>query len=335
MKPETLPGWVEVRQLPDGSCLVRAGNRWVQCGVDANGSSWSKERTEGRARALLTAATAKVGPRGGALCSGCGRPITVLAGEVRGLCGPCERRRELQRVYVARHRDRAKGVEPRPIPALPRHASESAGAYAPERHAYGDGGEAPGVRHAEADADAYASGAVSAQAAEASRCVACEGESSEVVSTPAGTVCIACDTIIRRAVRKKLFARERSKRYRMRQRVRKAHREGSTKITVRRHTPGETFVETFAPRVEREVRVDPNIVLGPEHPGVCACGRPLNLGRYKTKGDTCGTCKKDKARAEREARAWHATPEEVERQLAETMPVEEFDRMLDKEDSDE
>lgn len=62
-----------------------------------------------------------------------------------------------------------------------------------------------------------------------------------------------------------------------------------------------------------------------EKPTHCDCGRALNLGRYKTEGDTCGTCKKAAAQKERDRLPWYVTPEELERQLNDWTPLEDED----------
>jgi hypothetical protein len=58
--------------------------------------------------------------------------------------------------------------------------------------------------------------------------------------------------------------------------------------------------------------------------------RPLNLGRYKTAGDICGTCKKElKAEARQKQSGGGAeyieSPEELRRQLADETPLPDDD----------
>jgi hypothetical protein len=74
------------------------------------------------------------------------------------------------------------------------------------------------------------------------------------------------------------------------------------------------------PRVYKEVRV-------------CStegCGRALNLGRWKTQGDTCGTCKREAKRKAREhveeLKTQHvSSQDEIERQLNDDTPLPDDD----------
>lgn len=65
---------------------------------------------------------------------------------------------------------------------------------------------------------------------------------------------------------------------------------------------------------------------GEEKPTHCECGRALNLGRYKTTGDTCGTCKKAEKQKERDRLPWYVrSEEELEQQLNDWTPLEDDD----------
>lgn len=130
-----------------------------------------------------------------------------------------------------------------------------------------------------------------------------------------------------RAARVVVSNRERQRRFRVRRRtVEQARRNGPggesvTPIVIRRHYRGADLTGFVDPPPEREIRLpEPR----PED-RECACGRSLNLGRYKTEGDTCGTCKRERRMAERERAPWYVTPEELARQLEDDSPLPEDD----------
>lgn len=130
-----------------------------------------------------------------------------------------------------------------------------------------------------------------------------------------------------KAARHVVANRERQRRFRARRgTVERAKRNGPdgvsvTPIVIRRHYRGADLTGFVDPPPEREVRLpEPR----PED-RECACGRSLNLGRYKTEGDTCGTCKRERRMAERERAPWYVTPEELARQLEDDSPLPEDD----------
>lgn len=130
-----------------------------------------------------------------------------------------------------------------------------------------------------------------------------------------------------KAARVVVANRERQRRFRLRRRtVEQARRNGPggesvTPIVIRRHYRGADLTGFVDPPPEREIRLpEPR----PED-RECACGRSLNLGRYKTEGDTCGTCKRERRMAERERAPWYVTPEELARQLEDDSPLPEDD----------
>jgi hypothetical protein len=59
-----------------------------------------------------------------------------------------------------------------------------------------------------------------------------------------------------------------------------------------------------------------------DRPRFCTnCDRPMNLGRYKTDGETCGTCKKLERRRHRVVPPMYASFDEVARQLEDDSPI--------------
>lgn len=119
--------------------------------------------------------------------------------------------------------------------------------------------------------------------------------------------------------------RERQRRFREKRREAEQARrnaresESVTLVVIRRHGMGADLTGFVDRAPERDFGEPP-----PPKPGdrECACGRPLNLGRYKTAGDTCGTCKRERSIAARERLPWYVTPEELARQLEDETPIE-------------
>lgn len=152
------------------------------------------------------------------------------------------------------------------------------------------------------------------------RCIACTcplvvlvGERREL--------CVACDGEVRRVVRRKLANREYQRRWRVRSKSQRSSKHAMSEmltqpVVIRRYSRG-VLLEQPAPAPP--VRV---IVLPDNEPGFCACGRSLNLGRHKTGGDTCGTCKRELVRATRVQPPMYASFEEVARQLEDPTPID-------------
>lgn len=133
---------------------------------------------------------------------------------------------------------------------------------------------------------------------------------------------------VAKAARQVVANRERQRRFRARRgTVERAKRNGPdgvsvTPIVIRRHYRGADLTGFVDPPPEREVRLpEPR----PEDRVCVLCDRSLNLGRYKTEGDTCGTCKRERRMAERERAPWYVTPEELARQLEDDSPLPEDD----------
>jgi len=131
-----------------------------------------------------------------------------------------------------------------------------------------------------------------------------------------------------KAARVVVANRERQRRFRARRgTVERAKRNGDdgvsvTPIVIRRHYRGADLTGFVDPPPEREIRLrEPR----PEDRVCVLCDRSLNLGRYKTEGDTCGTCKRERKMAERERAPWYVTPEELARQLEDDSPLPEDD----------
>lgn len=93
----------------------------------------------------------------------------------------------------------------------------------------------------------------------------------------------------------------------------------SVKRGVQRHSMRDSLVRVLRPRSPEPKRV----ARPPKRPTHCDCGRSLNLGRHKTEGDTCGTCKRENARARRVHRPMYCSFEELERQLEDHSPLPE------------
>lgn len=138
-------------------------------------------------------------------------------------------------------------------------------------------------------------------------------------------LCAECEPLVVRRVRQVLSNRERQRRFRVRRRN-NAPAEISVTLSVgvvrpNRIARGSEVVATLRDRTDPPEPEAPRVA--PKEPGVCGCGRSLNLGRYKTGGDTCGTCKREAARAEK-ARlpAYVSSWDELERQLNDPTPIE-------------
>lgn len=153
-------------------------------------------------------------------------------------------------------------------------------------------------------------------------------------------VCWDCDRRARSVVRRKFLNREYQRRFRARRAARKhsALEVLTMSIEVTRpaqHGPGALIAPYLRDRVEPPERPAPVLPASPElRDSYCACGRSLNLGRYKTEGDTCGTCKREQRRASRPQGPAYASIQAAAADLESTLSQEEFDRLLDDEDDD-
>lgn len=181
----------------------------------------------------------------------------------------------------------------------------------------------------------------------------------EVAGRPA--LCTDCDAIVRKQVQSVLVNRERQRRWRVRQRIQQRISSGQTRVL---HHAGRDGLEDWQEALPKSKEVDPKSLPPPPtprlhngseprrgkkkaKPDVRYCvrceERPLNLGRYKTQGDTCGTCKRELRTEEREKKR-QEQPEyavdqaDLERQLNDQTPLPDDDdeeawaRLLNSED---
>jgi ribosomal protein L37AE/L43A len=166
-------------------------------------------------------------------------------------------------------------------------------------------------------------------------CTACEGPLT-LLDGEDRRVCTDCDAQARRVVRRVLLNRERQRRWYRRHRKPNAPDTASVRSPLALSRPirivrGMEPMPYLRDRTEAPEREIPAIV--EEKPSYCACGRALNLGRYKTGGDTCAKCKHEQARAAKPQPPMYASFEEVARQLEDTTPLPD-DPYSETEDGD-
>lgn len=157
-------------------------------------------------------------------------------------------------------------------------------------------------------------------------------------------LCAACDEEVRKAVRRKIALREYRRRWRIKERLAKRRaRQGDhfggemiPLVQVTRHGPGSDPYAHLRDRAEPDlasIQLPTDLLPSkrtrvrfgrPEAPKCSRCEiRPLNLGRFKTQGTICRTCREEGDT--RVISPLYATFEEVARQLEDETPLEDDD----------